>query len=387
VLNIVPADIEIEPRATPDGTTEVAISGIVIGNRHRRDMGDISELAASIEQIGLLHPIVVDRASGTLIAGERRIRAFQMLGRDRIPATFIDLDRIAAGEYAENAFRKNFAPSEIVSIRRALEPFEREKALDRQLAGVSPSGNFPGGSGRALDKIAHVVDRDRKTIVKATAIVEAAEAEPEKYGKLQADMDRTGLVNGPYKRLKVARQAEAIRREPPPYPNRGPYRVGTADPPWPYDVRQEDPSQRATHPYPQMSIAQICAEGEKVRGIMHNDAIMWLWTTNHHMRFAFEVLDAWGFQPKTVLTWVKHRMGTGDWLRGQTEHCILATRGNPIVELTDQSTVLYGPLRANSQKPDEFYALVESLCPAPRYAYLFARDFDRDRWDAHGDEA
>ncbi len=58
-----------------------------------------------------------------------------------------------------------------------------------------------------------------------------------------------------------------------------------------------------------------------------------------------------------------------------------------MIELTNQSTVLYGPLRANSQKPDEFYPFVESLCPAPRYAYLFSRDDPRERWDMHGDEA
>ena len=58
------------------------------------------------------------------------------------------------------------------------------------------------------------------------------------------------------------------------------------------------------------------------------------------MRFAFEVLDAWGFELKTILTWVKDRMGTGDWLRGQTEHCILAIRGKPTVTLTDQTTLL-----------------------------------------------
>jgi N6-adenosine-specific RNA methylase IME4 len=64
----------------------------------------------------------------------------------------------------------------------------------------------------------------------------------------------------------------------------------------------------------------------------------------------------------------KDKMGTGDGLRGQTEHCIMAVRGRPVVELTNQSTALSGPLRADSQKPDQFYEFVESLCPAPRYA-------------------
>ena len=372
---------------------EHAITDIRIEQRHRREMGDIAELATNIADVGLLHPVVVT-LDGRLIAGERRIRAFQHLGRDRIPVTVVDIDRVVRGEYAENQFRKAFTPSEAADIADSLEPKLKEEAKDRMIAAHASPGNFPGlEQGRALDHVAKIVGKDRKTIEKARAIRDAAIAEPERFGKLQADMDRTGRVDGPFKRLKVMRQAASIRAEPPPYPARGPYRVITADPPWPYELRNADPSHRATHPYPQMSIEQICAEAAKVQAIAHQDCILWLWTTNHHMRQAFTILDAWGFQQKTILTWVKvtlkdeARMVYGDWLRGQTEHCLLAIRGKPIVHLTNQTTVLKGPVRANSQKPDEFYRFVESLCPAPRYAELFSRRGSCGNWDAHGDEA
>jgi N6-adenosine-specific RNA methylase IME4 len=105
------------------------------------------------------------------------------------------------------------------------------------------------------------------------------------------------------------------------------------------------------------------------------------------MREAFQALDAWGFQQKTILTWAKDRMGMGDWLRGQTEHCLMAVRGKPIVTLTNQTTLLQGPVRAHSQKPVEFYNFVEKLCPAPRYAELYSRYRHNERWDCHGDEA
>ena len=115
------------------------------------------------------------------------------------------------------------------------------------------------------------------------------------------------------------------------------------------------------------------------------NSILWLWTTNHHIRKAFEVIDAWGFAYKTLATWDKGRMGMGDWLRSQTEHVIMAVRGNPIVNLTTETTLLRAPRRSNSEKPDEFYELVEGLCPAPRYAELFARRA-RPKWDGHGNE-
>jgi len=187
-----------------------------------------------------------------------------------------------------------------------------------------------------------------------------------------------------HRNLLVSRRAEAIEAESPPLPT-GPFRVIVADPPWAYDSRAEDPSHRVANPYPQMSLDAIRAM--PVAGLAHDDSVLWLWTTNSHMRDAFTVLDAWGFQHKTILTWAKDRMGTGDWLRGQTEHCLLAVRGRPVVTLTNQTTLLQAPLREHSRKPDAFHALVESLCPATDGGRLelFARQ-TRPGWVSAGAE-
>lgn len=362
------------------------LSQISVGTRHRRDMGDIDGLAASIAEIGLLHPVVI-RPDGRLIAGERRLKAAEKLGWPTIPVREIDIASVMRGELAENADRKPFLPSEQVAIMEAIEEEEAAAAQARQEA--TRFGNDDGGAklappGKARDKVATRIGAGRTSLAKAKEIVEAARAEPEKFGKLVDDMDRTGRVDGPFKRLNVARKADAIRQEAPPLPGNGPYRVIVADPPWPYEIRQEDPSHRAAFPYPTMSIAEICALD--VGGIAHADCILWLWTTNHHMRQAFDVVEAWGFQQKTILTWAKNRIGYGDWLRGQTEHCLMCVRGKPIVEVGAISTLLPAPVGRHSEKPDTFYELVEQICPAPRYAELFQRRA-RPNWDGHGDEA
>ena len=126
-----------------------------------------------------------------------------------------------------------------------------------------------------------------------------------------------------------------------------------------------------------------------VAQLADTDCILWLWTTNAFMRHAYTVLDAWGFEEKTILTWDKRPgFGCGDYLRGLTEHTIMAVRGNPIVTLTNQTTLLSAPSREHSRKPDKFFALVESLCPAPAGGYLsmFER-YERPGWVAWGDEA
>lgn len=290
-------------------------------------------------------------------------------------------------EIEENAVRKDLTQSELAvqqeqilaAIREHKQPGRRTDLLRQGDTSAQVHTEV-----RATKAVGKLFGEGETQVSKRLAVTRAAEAEPEKFGKLVEDMDRTGRVDGPFKRLKVMKQSEAIRKEPPPLQNKGPYRVIVADPPWPYELRKEDPSHRATHPYPQMSMDEIRAV--KVAAIAHEDCLLWLWTTNHHMREAFTVLDAWGFQQKTILTWVKDRMGTGDWLRGQTEHCLMAVRGNPTVHLTNQTTALMGPMRANSQKPDEFYSFIEKLCPAPRYAELFSRQA-RENWDGHGDES
>jgi N6-adenosine-specific RNA methylase IME4 len=137
-----------------------------------------------------------------------------------------------------------------------------------------------------------------------------------------------------------------------------------------------------------MFMDAICAKAPEVQVIAHEDCVLWLWTTNFHMRYAYAVLGAWGFQERTVLTWVKDRTVSGEFLREQTEHCILAVRGRPTAELSDHTTVLNAnqPRRWSGRRvPDPFYGLVESLCPAPRYIELFSY-LVRENWDAHWDE-
>jgi ParB family chromosome partitioning protein len=60
------------------------LANIRVGKRHRRDMGDIAGLAASISDIGLLNPITVDE-DGRLLAGARRLVACKRLGWKEIP--------------------------------------------------------------------------------------------------------------------------------------------------------------------------------------------------------------------------------------------------------------------------------------------------------------
>ena len=135
-------------------------------------------------------------------------------------------------------------------------------------------------------------------------------------------------------------------------------------------------------PYPTMEVGKI--KEIPVGNLADDNSILWLWATNAHLRVAFDVVESWGFEYKTLLTWVKDRMGTGDWLRGQTEHCLLSVRGRPILQLVNQTTVLHADRREHSRKPEEFYKLVERLCPGTKLE-LFSRQ-ERTGWCVYGDQ-
>ncbi len=155
------------------------------------------------------------------------------------------------------------------------------------------------------------------------------------------------------------------------------------DPPWPYGGRYDPAGHRAASPYEEMSLEKL-AEWKVPNELAAPDCVLWLWTTNAFMRPAYDLLGQWDFEPKTILTWVKDRIGLGYWLRGMTEHCILAVRGSPKLSITNESTALIAPLREHSRKPAEFYEMLKRISPEPR-TDLFGRE-ERDGFTIWGNQ-
>jgi len=82
---------------------------------HGRQDG-VEELASSIADKGLLHPLVVRPKDGyyEVVAGNRRLAALRMLGRRKAPCLVVDMDDKSAYELAlvENLQRRNLNPIE-----------------------------------------------------------------------------------------------------------------------------------------------------------------------------------------------------------------------------------------------------------------------------------
>lgn len=157
------------------------------------------------------------------------------------------------------------------------------------------------------------------------------------------------------------------------------YRTILADPPW--DVQQVG-GRGADRHYSLLSLDRIKAM--PVSDLATSDAHCWLWVTNATLRIGYDVLEAWGFVPRSPLTWVKPRLGLGNYLRNATEHLILGTRGASPVKFRAQATWMFAPLQDHSHKPEEQYSVIERVSAGP-YLELFARR-RQSGWDAWGNE-
>jgi N6-adenosine-specific RNA methylase IME4 len=125
-----------------------------------------------------------------------------------------------------------------------------------------------------------------------------------------------------------------------------------------------------------------------------DNAHLYLWTTNTHLWYARELMELWGFDYKTCLTWAKTTkdgtrpfIGTGHYFRGSTEHVLFGVRGKLPLADTGRAfgTWFAAPIGPHSAKPDEFYTIVEQVSEGP-YLDVFARDV-RDGWSVWGNEA
>lgn len=92
----------------------------------RREIGDLSELSASIREKGVLEPLLVkpDPIHGgyMIIAGERRFRASKLAGLTEVPCIEMDLDEQGVAEIAliENLQRKDLTVWEEADGLKAL---------------------------------------------------------------------------------------------------------------------------------------------------------------------------------------------------------------------------------------------------------------------------
>jgi N6-adenosine-specific RNA methylase IME4/ParB-like chromosome segregation protein Spo0J len=394
--------------------------------RRTVDVKKVKELAESIKQLGLLNPITVNE-DGTLIAGMHRLEACKLLGYEEIKVNKINLNLLLAelAEIDENL------------IRNELHWLESDKQLKRRKAiyeelhpetkqgtagaiGKHNSANEIISSAKTFtedtaDKLGQSQRNIQMSVARAENIIEEVEDdikelditktegtilarfEPEQQKKIievkkqKTDFSIKEIVQEIKKEEKKIEREEVIKhtkekieKEEIIKPS-GNFSVIAIDPPWDYSEKggtnnsnYDQDGNRGQVDYPTMTLEQI----KNIELPAKEDSVIFLWTVHAFLEDAFELLRNWGFTYKATMVWDKEKMGMGRNIRLQCEFCLLATKGNPIIQGSATRDIMREPRRQHSRKPECFYEMVETITIGNRLDY-FSRE-NRNGWSVYG---
>jgi len=370
---------------------------------------EFQELKESIRKDGLHYTLAINKA-GVILDGHHRFRACRELGVE---------PKVEVKEFENALLEKKFVIESNLK-RRHLNKFQRAKlilpllevekqlARQRQLSGFdnveNPSSGkyFPHDGKRArkpltpeqkakaklkrqekkrLGILPKKPNRARTIIAKkgqlSDRLLEKAKDILEKGSDELKQKVESGETSISYAHKIIKRQERKVNQPSLPIEE---FNVIYADPPWQYDLDlRGDPAEH----YGTMTQEQIL----KLKIPCAENSILFLWATNPKLREALEVLRAWGFEYKTNLVWVKDKIGTGYYFRGQHELLLVGKKGElPVPEEADRpSSVLMANRTEHSHKPTEVYALIEKMYPNHKYLELFARK-KREGWEAWGNQ-
>jgi ParB family chromosome partitioning protein len=214
---------------------ERQIDSITVGVRHRRDLGDMTALMRSIEEVGLLQPITVT-PDGVLVCGLRRLEAMRRLGK-RTLSVWVrsgisdQLSHLLA-QQDENEQRKPLSPVETARLYDEIKVLEKEDSQRRQAVtrfGRNGSdGDMNGGDesppprGKTRSIAAHILtgtdaSQRLERINWIRSISEdnsLGESVREFAANMLSEIDNDAPVSPAYKRVKAA--VELASKPPPP---------------------------------------------------------------------------------------------------------------------------------------------------------------------------
>lgn len=185
-------------------TPEIPISQIEMGERFRKEYGDIDQLAFDIKKNGLITPIAIGVSKNVqmdvetdlpyvLLAGGRRFTAVKALGWDAVPVRIYSQPlnelELRSIELAENFCRKDLTYAEDVALKRKINLLQ--VAIHGEKVTKSPEA--PGWSQADTAKL---IGKSAATVTKDIQLADAIERFPE------LQLDQCKNKNEAMKRLK-----------------------------------------------------------------------------------------------------------------------------------------------------------------------------------------
>lgn len=201
------------------------------------------------------------------------------------------------------------------------------------------------------------------------------------------ELSRKELVKHAVREKRIREKRERVEQireaEPAPLETLAAFPVLYADPPWRYEHSETTTREIENH-YPTMALGEI----KKLEVPAAEDAVLFLWVTSPKLLEAVDLLEAWDFEYRTSMVWVKDRMGMGYYARQQHELLLVAKRGAlPVPDPEDRPpSVIQAARGLHSAKPDLVYELIERMYPLREKCEMFQRR-PRPGWYGWGNQA
>ncbi|HTM72238.1 MAG TPA: MT-A70 family methyltransferase, partial [Pseudolabrys sp.] len=373
----------------------VALDAITISSHRMRNLRSdvVGQLAESIGRQGLLQPVLLRpfRNRYQLIAGRHRLEAVRTIGHTSISAVILsglDADRAALAEIDENLVRAELSPAErALHVARRKQLYEREHPETKHGGKREKASRQSGDLKRFTKDAAAKIGRSERTIqreIARTKIVDLVDVVGTSLDEAD-ELDKLAALPKPVQRDLIARAKSGERvtakhvlkkisrenreRELAQATEAASRTLGSkrfavlyADPPWRFEVHAETGMDRlADNHYPTMTTEAIKAVSVPAA----DDCVLFLWATAPMLPQAIEVMAAWGFTYKSLITWVKDRPGTGYWIRNRVELLLIGTRGNVPAPVPGEQPeqVIEAPRGRHSEKPEVFAEIIERLFP------------------------
>jgi N6-adenosine-specific RNA methylase IME4 len=354
---------------------------------------EFAALKADIAARGVQVPVEYDEA-GNVLDGHHRLRACEELGLKDWPS----LTRVGFSEdekrehvLALNLARRHLTREQRVELeeRLRLEGWSYRRIAEKVGVDEGTVRNDTRSIAEDSAMPSHVQTSDGRSYpARRPSVAAGTEADRQKaqaaLNTLPAEALREGW-QGTREVASASRKYEREQQPPAPALPDGVFSVVYADPPWEY--ANSGLHGAAAEHYPTLPTTALC-DLPLVERLAEN-AVCFLWVTNPLLVDGLAVLGSWGFAYKTNFVWVKDRETYGKlgfYCYGQHELLLLGVKGSFLpAEEGKVSSLLQYPKREHSRKPEEVYALIETMYPGAAYVELFART-QRQGWTAWGSE-
>ncbi|MGF6327103.1 N6-adenosine-specific RNA methylase IME4, partial [Methylobacterium radiotolerans] len=246
------------------------------------------------------------------------------------------------------------------------------RALLEARLGHAPviGGTFDAAQRRALADLGKLWDESADFLLRTFEVCEAAAVDPDRFGFLVPVMCKADNPTAAWNRMRAVGDEQRCLEL---IPYDGSVQTAVLDPPW----KEVNVSAAAGHAYAKMSLDEIRAL--PLQRWTWEDSHLYLWFINGVWGDIPSIVQEWGFEVKTVHTWVKEvsdlsrndpKFSLGHEMRNTTEHFVFARRGSKLRmprRSATYSTATHHrwPLGANSEKPDAFYDLVRQCSYGP----------------------